>query len=207
VRKVIGEFVAAQKRFALVDGPLNVEEAADDARRPVAEHDASGSAGDSCDYLFHLLVVIAQLRDAELDRRLQSLELNVSRYRALAVIDMFGPCTMSAFASFSPLDRTTNSRTVDQLVRSGWVERTRSREDRRRIFVSLTPRGRRVCGRARDIVAKHNKLLIEGLSEDLQAQVIAAQRMLASKLEQRGGQFVDRESLSDSTLAMAPMVS
>lgn len=168
---------------------------------------APRAAVGSADYLFHLLTVVSQLRDAELDRRLQPLQLNVGRYRALAMIDAFGPCTMSLFASHSPLDRTTLSRTIDHLVRAGWVARSKDSEDRRQVFIDLTPEGAEIFSRARDIVSAHNATLIEGVDDELQAQIIAAELMLAAKLEPRGGQFVDRQSESGASLSKTAIVS
>jgi DNA-binding MarR family transcriptional regulator len=173
------------------------------ARRAATPKAAVGSA----DYLFHLLSVVSQLRDAELDRRLQPLQLNVGRYRALALIDAFAPCTMSLVASHIPLDRTTISRTIDHLVRAGWVARTKASEDRRQVFVDLTAEGAELFRQARDVVSAHNATLIDGVSDELQAQIIAAQLMLAAKLEPRGGQFVDRQSDSSASLSKTAMVS
>ncbi len=158
------------------------------------------------DNLFHLLVVISRLRDAELNRRMQSLNLSVERYRTLAEIALLGPCSMSTFASYSPLDRTTITRMVDQLVRAGWVSRFKPIEDRRQIHIALTESGAAIYGRARDLVSTFNETLIDGIDEDLQAQTIAIQLMLASKLEQRRGQFVDRESDARAGLSSLPMV-
>ena len=161
----------------------------------------------SADYLFHLLAVISRRRDCELDHLLQGLKLNIGRYRALATIDVFGPCTMTAFANLSPLDRTTNTRTVDHLVRSGWVSRSKDADDRRQIYIALTEAGVDLYHRARDIISAHNSKLIEGISDELQAQIIAAELMLARKLEPRGGQFVDRENASETSLSTAAMIS
>jgi DNA-binding MarR family transcriptional regulator len=164
------------------------------------------TAVSSADYLFHLMVVIARQRDAELDRRLAPLALNVGRYRTLATIDAFGPCTMSTFASHSPLDRTTNSRTVDQLVRAGWVARAKSSEDRRQIYIALTREGRALFDQARAVVSAYNDQLVDGLDDELMARLIAGQLMLADKVERNPGKFVDREA-STPRASQAPMTS
>lgn len=170
-------------------------------------HAEKSPPADAGDYMFHLMVVISRLRDAELDRRLAPLLLTVDRYRAMAVMEASGPCSMSTFTSYSPLDRTTNSRLVDQLVRVGWVLRSKASADRRQNFVSLTQQGREICRRARSIVSKFNAELIEGIDEELQSQVIAAQVMLASKLEPRRGQFVDRQDEAPCNISDLPIVS
>jgi MarR family transcriptional regulator, organic hydroperoxide resistance regulator len=167
----------------------------------------TGTSVGATDYLFHLLVVISRLRDAELNRRLQPLKLNIDRYRTLAEIAALGPCSMSTFASYSPLDRTTITRMIDQLVRAGWVSRFKPVEDRRQVHIALTDAGAATCERARDLVSKVNETLIDGIDEDMKAQTIAIQLMLAAKLEQRRGQFIDRQSASMLGLSDLPMVT
>ncbi len=183
--------------------PTRTEANPDDVtQRPCSPGASVGAA----DHLFQLLVVISRLRDAELNRRLHPLELNIDRYRTLAEIAALGPCSMSTFTSYSPLDRTTITRMIDQLVRAGWVSRFKPLEDRRQIHIALTENGTAIHGRARDLISKFNETLIDGIDEDMQAQIIAIQLMLASKLEQRRGQFIDRQSASRAGLSSLPMV-
>jgi DNA-binding MarR family transcriptional regulator len=153
------------------------------------------------------MVVISRLRDAELDRRIQPLGLTIERYRALAVIGAVGPCAMSTFSAHSPLDRTTTTRLVDQLVRAGWVSRSKASDDRRQVYIALTDLGADITARAREIVSKFNHVLIDGIDDELQSQVIAMQLMLASKLEPRRGQFVDRQAQSEPNLSSVAVVS
>jgi len=55
-----------------------------------------------------------------------------------------GPCTMSELARHQAVSLPTVSKSVDTLVRRGWVERWIDRSDRRQTLVRLTPQGRRV---------------------------------------------------------------
>jgi len=52
------------------------------------------------------------------------------------------PCTISSIAGFLGIDPATVVRTVDSLEKRGLVERRRSREDRRQVFVEFTSAGR-----------------------------------------------------------------
>ena len=99
-------------------------------------------------YLFHLFAVVSRHREARLETELKPIGLNLSRHRALSVISTLQPCTMSELADFSAVDRTTLTRTVDQLVDSGLVERTTPREDRRQVLLTLTEQGRTTCQRS-----------------------------------------------------------
>ena len=52
------------------------------------------------------------------------------------------PCTISSIAGDLGIDPATVVRTVDSLEKRGLVERKRSREDRRQVFVEFTDAGR-----------------------------------------------------------------
>ncbi len=52
------------------------------------------------------------------------------------------PCTISSIAGDLDIDPATVVRTVDSLEKRGLVERRRSREDRRQVFVEFTDAGR-----------------------------------------------------------------
>lgn len=52
------------------------------------------------------------------------------------------PCTISSIAGDLGIDPATVVRTVDSLEKRGLVERRRSREDRRQVFVEFTDAGR-----------------------------------------------------------------
>ncbi len=54
-------------------------------------------------------------------------------------------CTISSIAGQLDIDSATVVRTVDSLEKRGLVERRRSREDRRHVFVEFTDAGRSAC--------------------------------------------------------------
>ena len=137
---------------------------------------------DPANYVFHLGVAIGRLRDAQLERELRPTGVNVARHRALTVILRFGPCTMTELADYSAVDRTTLTRTVDQLVKDGHAERGAKAEDRRQVVLTLTPSGRRIAAKARDVVARHNRLTLAGVPDDLLRAMVRAQRMILANL-------------------------
>lgn len=55
-----------------------------------------------------------------------------------------GPCTMSELARFQAVSLPTISKSVDMLVRRGWVERWIDKHDRRQTMARLTPSGKRM---------------------------------------------------------------
>ena len=148
----------------------------DPSSRPRSTLDPEGEFPlDLTTYTFHLFAVVARHRDARLEALLKPIGLNLARYRALSVVASLEPCTMSELADFSAVDRTTLTRTVDQLVEAGLVERATPREDRRQVLVTVTQAGRATYRKALQAIFRLNRGPLEGLAE-------ADQRRLARSL-------------------------
>jgi DNA-binding MarR family transcriptional regulator len=143
---------------------------------------------DLTSYVFHLFAVVARHREVRLEAELKAAGLNLPRHRALGVILALEPCTMSELAEYSAVDRTTLTRTVDQLVEGGLVERATPREDRRQVVLTLTGEGRRRCKRSLRAVYQVNRELLDGLVE-------ADQRTFARALEAFLGRLIDDPQL------------
>ena len=67
-----------------------------------------------------------------------------------------GPCTMSELARHLAVSLPTISKSVEMLVRRGWLERWVDKRDRRQTIVRLTPEGRRVLSG----IKKRTELLV-----------------------------------------------
>jgi DNA-binding MarR family transcriptional regulator len=161
------------------------------ADRPdAAGDDAVGGVLGLTDYIFHLFAVVGRHREARLEAGLKSLGLNLTRYRALSVVSGIGPCTMSELADFTAVDRTTLTRTVDQLVETALVERTTPREDRRQVVLTLTEAGRELCQRSMQVIFAVNRELTTDLPE-------ADKRAAAAMLEQVLAQLVPEPALRE----------
>jgi DNA-binding IclR family transcriptional regulator len=88
---------------------------------------------------------------------------------------------MGELAEFIGVDRTTITRTVDQLVATGLVERHTPASDRRQVELSATETGKLTLSQARPIVFNLNMRVLEGVSDQVQRTVIRAeQRMFAN---------------------------
>jgi DNA-binding MarR family transcriptional regulator len=157
--------------------------------RPASTLDPRGEFPlDLTSYVFHLFAVVGRHREARLEAVLKPLGLNLSRHRALSVISSLEPCTMSVLAEYSAVDRTTLTRTVDQLVDADLVERATPREDRRQVVLTLTESGREACRRSLRAIYGVNRDLLGGLAED-------DQRVVARSLEAFLGRLIDDASL------------
>lgn len=117
-------------------------------------------------YLFYLLFQVARQRDLHYDRELATAELSLHRWRILAVIRRIENCSMKDLALYSAMDRTTLTRSVDQLVADGLVERWSSPRDRRRVNVMLSDQGEAVHRQAATILLKGNAAMLAGVDEE-----------------------------------------
>jgi DNA-binding MarR family transcriptional regulator len=72
-----------------------------------------------------------------------------------------GPCTMSELARYKEVSLPTISKSVEMLVRRGWVERWVDKADRRQTLVRLTPDGHRILA---DCRKRFEDLLAEKLA-------------------------------------------
>lgn len=98
-------------------------------------------------------------------QRIEEEELRKSRFNdltpqkelhAIDAITMYERPTTSQVAEKLHLTRATMTLTVDRLVRKGYVERIRGRQDRHVVHLKLTMRGRVVC---RAYHAYHNRMV------------------------------------------------
>jgi len=130
---------------------------ADDQHDPPAEDLAGWPTG-------RLLSAAARLVEHAWNAHLAQWDLNHASLAVLHVL-MGGPLTQRELATRIQVEDQTMSRTVERLERSGYVERHRDADDRRRIVVSLTGAGRATCLRAGDPAVAEG--LFAALGEDL----------------------------------------
>jgi DNA-binding MarR family transcriptional regulator len=89
------------------------------------------------------------------------------------------PLSLTALAAALDLDISTLSRTVDGLVRCGFVERTEDAADRRAVRLELTDSGRRKVATIDEMCNQYYGALFGGLAEKDQRCVVRAVRLLA----------------------------
>ena len=93
-----------------------------------------------------------------------------------------GPCTMSALARYQAVSLPTISKSVDMLVRRGWLERWVDKHDRRQTMVRLTGEGRRVLTDIKKRNQKHVGRSLAGLTAEEREQLVGVTHALARVL-------------------------
>jgi DNA-binding MarR family transcriptional regulator len=134
------------------------------------------------EYMAHLLTVITRYRDTQLERILRPLDISLARYRALLVIVQFGPCTMTELADFSIVERTTLTRTVDQLVQADLVFRVSRGADRRTVQLTANDTGRALELQVASTIRAQNRADLEGITDEDQRAFIRVAQMFAANL-------------------------
>jgi DNA-binding MarR family transcriptional regulator len=99
------------------------------------------------------------------DQTLEPLGLDVRQYGTLMVLGSEGPLSQQTVGELLPCDRTTMVSLVDALEAKGYVERRRNPVDRRAYALQITPKGRRVVGRASELMEGAEGELLDRLSE------------------------------------------
>ena len=148
------------------------------ARKP-GEVDAATAARE----LLHLVMIV--MRSVAADMRRSPGALAPAQMGLLMKVAV-APCTMSALARHQAVSLPTTSKSVEMLVRRGWIERWVDKHDRRQTMVRLTDDGRRVLGDIKKRTEKHVRQSLTGLTAAEREQLVAVTRMLSRVLATPG---------------------
>ena len=127
---------------------------------------------DVPEYFFYLLFQAQRRRDITFDAALADGGLNINRWRTLSVIQRLHDCTMKDLAGFTAIDRTTLTRSVDQLVEQGLVNRSTPPGDRRKVVLTLTETGESFFQAAIGMLDDFNRAALRGVSKERQLVVM-----------------------------------
>lgn len=115
-------------------------------------------------HLFYLFTQILGRRSRQLGELLRPFGITVPKWRVLAVLGERPGCTMNQLADYATIDRTTLTRTLDQMVADGLIERISGAQDRRNVHLRLTAAGSRKLKRVLPIVLPHNGRAVDGFA-------------------------------------------
>ena len=110
-----------------------------------------------------------------------------SQVMVLQTLHRAGPMKMTELARFLGLSKPNATGLVDRLVKRSLVRRKRSDEDRRVIFVALTPSGRRAADRLAVTSRKGLTALMRRIPEDDLGAFIGTLEQLALGLAEASG--------------------
>jgi DNA-binding MarR family transcriptional regulator len=114
--------------------------------------------------------------------------VSLSRCVTLETLLQEGPLPVRELASRLGLDASTVTRSIDGLVRGGLVRRTRDeRQDRRRVFVALTARGRTLAEKLVHCADAYSDEILERIPRDRREDVLVALGVLVEAVDDLQG--------------------
>ena len=140
-----------------------------------------GDAGQTG--LFTRLSRVGLLLDAFQHRCLDEFGLRFIDFSVLRVLQLAGELSPSELAEITVRSTGGMTQIVDRLVRNGLVGRTAHPEDRRKVFVALTPQGRRLVEQAGRSYGRERARVLGPLSDRELVEIDAAVRRLLDLFE------------------------
>lgn len=105
-------------------------------------------------------------------------ELTVNDMHVIEAIDIYEPKNMTTVAKALSVTTGTLTISVNGLVKKGYVERSRSEEDRRVVLISLTEKGRKAFAEHQRFHREMIDAVVEGLNREEQVILEKALRNL-----------------------------
>ena len=104
------------------------------------------------------------------DTALARLGLTMKGYASLATLESVGSVSQQKLSRLIGMDPATMVDVIDSLEESGHLSRVRNPEDRREYSLRVTPKGRRLFGRAEAAIAEAETVTLGGMkAEDRRA--------------------------------------
>ena len=121
-------------------------------------------------HIYFLFTQIFGRRNRHLGEKLAPHAITVPKWRVLAVLHERPGVTMNQLADFTTVDRTTLTRTLDQMVEDRLIERRDDARDRRAVRLHLTGHGREVFEKILPLVMDENERATQGIAPGELAQ-------------------------------------
>jgi len=146
----------------------------------VAVKSAGGRLFD--DFLPYLITRLAYQLNADLVEKLQREDINVTRWRILAVLAMGDGITISEIIDRAMMQQSALSRVLMNMETEGYVRRVPRSDDARYVEVFLTDKGRALFNSLNVVVRRRQNRLLKGFSPQEVAAAFALIRRLSSNM-------------------------
>ncbi len=122
--------------------------------------------------------------NADLQISLEREGITTTKMRALAVLSVMSPTTMSELALHAVTEQSTMSRTIDAMVRQGLVRRNTSTTDQRLREIRISEQGRELFGTIWPMMHMKHQRMFVGLDEtQIQTFITCLHRILQNMEE------------------------
>lgn len=109
---------------------------------------------------------------------------SIAQCHAIVEIGRGKQVSLNELADVLGLDKSTMSRTINNLVEGNLVIREIHPEDRRYVLIELTERGKEVFKSIEDSMEIYYKNILESIPEDKREQVLESLQLLADAVKQ-----------------------
>lgn len=135
--------------------------------------------------LLRMLQMVAPALEATFGREVRKhAGVGKTEFRALMLLTSKGGCAApSELCNFDHLGRANMTRVADELVKHGLATRSEDADDRRRISLCITPRGRKLVARMVPNIAAGEAAVFEGVGKAQRREVAGALRRVAANLD------------------------
>ncbi|MDH2380746.1 MarR family transcriptional regulator [Bradyrhizobium sp. CER78] len=116
-------------------------------------------------HVFFWITQIMGRRDRLLAREFRPLGVRVPEWRVVLAVQVRPGITMTEVAEYATIDPTTLSRSMEQMIRAGWIERTADHQDMRIMRLSLSKKGRELFDKLWPIADRVNRIACQDLPE------------------------------------------
>jgi DNA-binding MarR family transcriptional regulator len=131
-----------------------------DASAPQATADRDALDGFIAGYLPYLLAHASHLISGQFHEHLAARKVPVMQWRVMAAL-WDAPKSASEVAAVILQKQPTVSKLLERMRQQGLVDRSPDETDRRRVVISLTPRGRRVAGPLIEAAREHESAVLK----------------------------------------------
>jgi DNA-binding MarR family transcriptional regulator len=129
-----------------------------------------------------LLTDSARLLRKLIDRRLQPLGLSRAQWSILAILSNRDGLSQSQISDELEIEKSTAGRLIDQVEKSGWIERRPIPGDRRLWGIHLTDRARQLIAEVENIILQTRAEMLRGLSAEQQQHLSELLQTVKSNL-------------------------
>ncbi|MEG0773830.1 MarR family transcriptional regulator [Clostridium sp.] len=109
--------------------------------------------------------------------------ITISQCHALVEVGRTEEVSLNELSELLGLDKSTMSRTINNLVDSGLAQREFHPEDRRYIAIKLTKEGEKIYNNIEDSMDKYYKSIFEAIPEEKREQVLESLSLLTEAVK------------------------
>lgn len=133
------------------------------------------------DFLPYLLRRLTTSLNTNMVRDLKPFDINVPKWRVIAVLHFCGGCNIGELAKRTALTQPGTSQVIEKLVSEAMVERKPQEEDSRVMQLNLSKRGQALFDKIYPIIIRHQDHLTNGFSGQEKESIIKlCQKMLVN---------------------------